>query len=133
MNYAKSPVIPSYDPDLHDEIAVGLVLKLDPAVLKTTGGKCRCKPAFLVVEPHYFYCREIIEAANESLWMPLYSRDGVNRKLLQGKKYGHPKWVNVTSFEHVDQVWVLTPKAVCLAAGSANDPTRKGNRNIVIF
>lgn len=133
MSYAKSTIIPSFDPDLHNEIAVGLVLKLDPEVLKNTGGKCRCKPAFWVIEPHFFYCSEMVEAANESLWLPLFSRDGYNRKPLEGKKRGHPKWVNVPSYEYPEQVWVLTPKAICLAAGWANDPTRKGNRNTVIF
>ena len=118
-----------YDQDILAEIDAGLVLHLDPDVLEKEGSTYKCKREHRVQGVHLFLC--LGKAPNESFWTPLYSREGNGRVILNtAAKRGHANWRARTSYVQEDEIWFIKrPHAVYLAAGKAEDKSRKGNRN----
>jgi hypothetical protein len=120
-----------YDQDIVSDIKPGLVLFFDPEDLKKAGGRCSRKPEFHVREPHLFLCLEAIK--DEAFWTPLYTRSSNCRVLLDNdEKRGHSRWLRRTSYANLDEKWVLSTRAVCVAAARSNDKSRKGKRNIYL-
>lgn len=119
-----------YDTDIRNDIAVGMVLHLDPDVLEKEGGTFTCDPAFRVQGQHFFVCVSV--NGDASRWLPLYTNPGDGRALLDPKaKKGHPKWQQGQHFWHEEQVWEAGANAIYLAAGRAHDKSRKGTRNTI--
>ncbi|MFB3301883.1 hypothetical protein [Pseudomonas sp. AMR01] len=119
-----------YDSDLPADIAVGLVLHLDPPVLESEGGTYTCNPTVRVQDQHFFVC--IAVNTNTSRWLPLYTEPGEGRtNIASTRKHGHKKWTEGPTYWHKDQVWEATSHAVYLAAGRAHDKSRKGSRNYI--
>lgn len=120
----------SYDKDILNEIAVGLVLHLDPDALEREGGKYTCAPDFRVQGQHFFLC--VAVNGGMSRWLPLYTNLREGRQLLDQKaKKGHPKWLQGQHCWYGAQVWEASAKAIYLAAARGHDKTRKGNRNTI--
>ncbi|WP_287369836.1 hypothetical protein [Thauera sp.] len=119
-----------YDKDIPNDIAVGMVLHLDPDVLEKEGGTFTCSSAFRVQGQHFFVCVSV--NGGKSRWLPLYTNPGDGRTLLDPKaKEGHPKWQQGQHFWHEAQVWEAGANAIYLAAGRAHDKSRKGTRNTI--
>lgn len=131
MSTANLLLLIGCDQDIVSDIKPGLVLFLDPEDLKKAGGRCSGKPEFHVREPHLFLCLEVIK--DEAFWTPLYSRSSNCRVLLDNnEKRGHSNWRRHTSYVNLDEKWVLSTRAVCIAAARSNDKSRKGKRNIYL-
>ncbi|HDR9098760.1 TPA: hypothetical protein QDB15_005355 [Burkholderia vietnamiensis] len=117
-----------YDGEILNDIAVGLVLHLDPDVLEQKGGTYTCEPALRVQGQHFFVCISV--DGNTSRWLPLYSNEGDGRTLVEpNAKKGHAKWQQSICYWHKDQIWEASGDAVYWAAGRAHDKSRKGTRN----
>jgi len=118
----------TYDKNLTKDIAVGLVLHLDPDRLEKDGGTYNCPPETRVQGQHFFLCVEVNE--DQSKWLPLFTNAGPGRIALttEGRE-GHEKWVDGTFHYHPGQVWSAPSKAVANAAMRAHDKSRRGSRN----
>lgn len=117
-----------YDKYLLNEIAVGLVLHLDPDRLEADGASYNCPAEARVRGQHLFLCVAINDA--QSQWLPLFTNAAPGRVALssEGRK-GHGKWVDGDFHYHPGQVWTGSAKAIANAAARANDKSRRGRRS----
>ena len=117
-----------YDPDLVQDIVVGLSLHLDPQRLEQEGALCTDPPGVRVEGQHFFLCIET--SGDTSKWVPLFTAANAGRlPLPKVGRAGHPKGVNGTVHYHTAQVWSASAQAVANAAARAHDKTRRGTRN----
>lgn len=117
-----------YDPDLIQDIAVGLSLHLDPQRLEQEGALCTDPPGVRVEGQHFFLCIEV--SGNTSKWVPLFTAANAGRlPLPETGRAGHSKWVRGTFHYHTAQVWSASAQAVANAAARAHDKSRRGTRN----
>ena len=117
-----------HDPDLEADIAVGLVLHLDPKELTIRGATYTCDPTHRVQGQHFFLCVSVNGA--QSRWLPLFTRSGTGRhSLARGSRTGHAKWTGGSFHYRPGQVWSASSAAVVKAAARAHDKTRRGSRN----
>lgn len=113
---------------LSEEIALGLVLHLDPDALEAEGGTFTGPVSARVLGPHFFLCVDVDQEARSGSWVPLFSEQGAGRAAIdKASAYGHPKWTSGESYYHPDQVWSATHASVVVAAG--RDLSRPGARN----
>ena len=111
------------------ELFPGLVLFVDPAVLRLEGALCQ---GHQVRDDHYFLCVLVDEESGETFWIPLSSKPRHNRLPISGcEKHGHPDWVGTRTHAVVDQIWLARPAVVWEAARVALDQSRAGVRNTV--
>ena len=110
------------------EIIPGLVLHMDPDTLTSMGATYTCAENRRVRGPHFFLCVGVCQ--DHSRWLPLYSKDGVDRMLLpRAGRTGHPKWTTAECHYHVDQMWLVTFDAVEAAAEAGEDRSSPARRN----
>src|SRR5437016_4897991 len=103
-----------FDPNLAADIAVGIVVHLDPDRLLQEGATHTADDATRVQGQHFFLC---IEAGpGVSRWVPLFTNNNPGRvELPQQGRSGHYKWVQGTFHLHPAQVWSASPAAIANA------------------
>jgi len=107
----------------------GLVLHLDPDVLRLEGAQCE---GHGVRGDHYFLCVSADPESDESSWIPLSSKPGVGRLLVPAcVKAGHCSWVRRPTYAVSHQLWLASSAAVFEAARVGLDQSRGGARNRV--
>lgn len=111
-----------------DELQLGLVLHLDPAILEHEGGESYPPSKRRVEGDHYFLC--IHSSRGLTCWVPLSSKDRRGRiRLSPFDKYGHVAWTRRSSYAIVAQFWLAPAEAVLEAAACAFEQSRPGHRN----
>ncbi len=107
------------------EVAPGLVLYINPAIMLQLGAEVGGRPECAVRGVHRFLC---LAAGDPSSWTPLFSNDGPLRVHVPARgRRGDLTWQSGNSYYHPHQIWAV-PFPV-LAAASALDGTRPGLRN----
>lgn len=118
------------DSELLNDIAVGLVLHLDPKRLLGAGAQVTGPAATWVQGHHFFLCIEV--EAKRTKWLPLYSGAGDKRVPLSADgRSGHEKWTSGTFHYHPAQVWSASRHAVVRAAHDGGDMSTSSARNLL--
>ena len=114
-----------------EEIAIGLVLHLDPEVLLLHGATYSCAEAFRVKGAHFFVC--VAAAGVKQRWVPLYSKTGPGRRAIPTSSLrGHAKWTGLGEIHwHPSQVWEASIEAIQAASKAALDQSTFGARNSI--
>ena len=115
------------------EIRPGLVVHLDPALLRAQGGSETNAQRDetgdrAVTEPHDFLVLEVDRAAGTCLAVPLYSRSAPGSQPLRESEKGGPTehWVGVETFFSRWQHWRIPLSAI--PAASASDDSEPADR-----
>jgi hypothetical protein len=115
---------------LDGEIAVGLVLHLDPDRLLADGGTCTCGDKERVQGPHFFACVSRDPKSKTGVWVPFFGDTGTDRvEVAASEKTGHPKWTKGVTYYHPTQTWTVPDAAIEPAARAGKDASRQGSRN----
>lgn len=116
------------DPTIAADIAPGLVLHLDPAVLAQHGATPSPASEKIVIGPHFFLCYAV--DGGRSWWTPLYTKpSAVRHDLSRWGRVGHEKWTGGAFNFHPEQHWIADANAIALAARAGRDRSRSGARN----
>lgn len=119
-----------FDEHLATDVAVGLVVHLDPDRLLQEGATHTADEVTRVQGQHFFLCIEVGEGF--SRWVPLFSNSTPGRvELSQQGRSGHQKWIEGKFHLHPTQVWSASPTVIVNAAARAHDKSRRGSRNAI--
>ena len=114
-------------PHGHQGLFPGLVLHLDPDVLRREGALCEGDE---VEGDHFFLCVSVEPDRDETFWVPLSSKARDGRVLLPSTtKRGDHSWVRRPTYAVGDQLWLATSMAVFEAARVARQYSCGGARN----
>lgn len=115
------------------DVRPGLVLRLDPSVLRAEGGSETNAQRDetgdrAVAEPHYFLVLEVDDAAGKCLAVPLYTKSAPGSQPLRESEKGGPAdgWMGEETFFSRWQHWRIPLSAI--PAASAGDDSEPANR-----
>ena len=115
------------DPYLAEDIGQGIVVFLDPDVLESQGAVFTSED-HRVQGPHFFLCLGAKE--EETIWITLYSRQGLNRGTIPAYEQIGPHFEGKPShYYHNDGLVLANREQVVAAAGE--DYSRRGGRRYV--
>lgn len=115
------------------EIQPGIVIHLDPAILRRNGGcetnaKRTSAKDHAVTGEHYFLILELCDENGKCIAAPLFSEDGKDKVLLrENLKVGEPnQWAGGIYHVFKWQLWRIPLRLVPLASGGdTSEPTTR--------
>ncbi|GFE94612.1 hypothetical protein [Acetobacter persici] len=112
-----------------DEIIRGIVIHLDPKILKNIGGcEATIKPGHQVLDVHYFLVVDVKREENYCIAMPLFSEGGKDRQILNNylKSGMSENWINQYSYLFRWQTWKIPLSSI--EEASISDESDTENR-----
>ncbi|MEO7199750.1 MAG: hypothetical protein ABIY56_05985 [Dokdonella sp.] len=108
----------------------GLVLRMDPIMLRQQGARCTRDLDTMTSAQHNFVC---IEAdAKGAWWLPLSAAAQVGSvEIPASAKSGDRRWVDGPAYYLPDQCWYAPHKAAQMAATAAHDRSDAKNANTI--
>ncbi|MFT8732699.1 MAG: hypothetical protein ABF752_12605 [Acetobacter fabarum] len=109
-----------------DEVIKGIVIHLDPTILKNIGGcEATTKTGHEVSDAHYFLVIDVDRVNNYCIAMPLFSERGKDRQILNNslKSGMSENWIDKHSYLFRWQTWKIPLSSIERASVSDESDT----------